>query len=90
MDCPVCRENEQSNPLTFLYGEVENIPGDMETVPPPTRYPSNAECTFDPDHFFIVEVDEDEDRLSLILEGEPPDEDVVYDFSLSDLGLELT
>jgi len=90
MDCPVCRENEQSNPLTFFYGEVENIPGDMENVPPPVQYPTNAECTFDPEHFFIVEVDEDEDRVSLILEGEPPDEDVVYDFSLSDLGLELS
>lgn len=89
MDCPACRENEQSNPLTFMFGEIENIPGDIEHVPPPSKYPTTAECTFDSDHFFIVEVDEDEDRFLLILEAQPPNEDEVWDFSLSDLGLEL-
>ncbi len=89
MDCPACRVNEQSNPLTFLYGETESIPGDMETVPPPGKYPTAAECTFDSDHYFIVEVDEDEDRFSLILEAQPPNEDEVYDFTLSDMEIEL-
>ncbi len=89
MDCPACRENEQSNPLTFLFDEVESIPGEMEHIPPPSKYPTNAECTFDSDHFFIVEVDEDEDRFSLILEAQAPNEDSVYDFSLSDLEIEL-
>ena len=89
MDCPACRENEQSNPLIFQYGEVDSIPGDMENVPPPGEYPTNAVCSFDPDHYFIVEVDEDEDRFTLILEAQVPNEDDVYDFSLSDLEIEL-
>jgi hypothetical protein len=90
MDCPVCREEGRSEPLVFEYGEIESIPGDMELVPPPDKYPTNAECTFDPDHFFIVEVDEDEDRFSLIMEAQAPNEDEVYDFTLSDLDIELS
>ena len=90
MDCPACRENEQSNPLIFKYGDIESITGDIEQVPPPSKYPTNAECSFDTDHTFIIEVDEEEDRFSLILEGQAPNEDTTYDFSLSDLGIELT
>jgi hypothetical protein len=90
MDCPACREVGQSNPLIFEYGEIESIPGDMETVPPPSKWPTNAECSYDSDHFFIVEVDEDEDRFLLILEAQAPNEDEVYGFSLSDVEIELT
>jgi hypothetical protein len=89
MDCPACRELGRSNPLVFQFGEIENIPGEMEHVPPPMKYPTNAECTFDSDHLFIVDVDEDEDRFSLILDAQAPNEDKVYDFSLSDLEIEL-
>ena len=89
MDCPACRENSQSNPLVFQFGEIDNIPGEMEHVPPPMKFPTNAECTFDSDHIFIVEVDEEDDRFTLILEAQPPNEDDVYNYTLSELELEL-
>jgi hypothetical protein len=90
MDCPACRQNEQSNPLVFQFGEIDNIPGDMETVDEPAKYPTNAKCSFDEDHFYIVEVNEEEDSLTLIMEAQAPMEDDVYEFLLSDFEYELS
>jgi len=90
MDCPVCREHERSNLLKFQFGGTDNIPGDIEAVDEPEEYPTHALCTYDEDHFFIVEVDQEDDILLLILEGEDPLEDDVYEFVLSDFEFELS